>query len=268
VGIHATSPEGPLEIRADLVIGADGRHSTLRAAAGLEVIDFGVPIDVLWMRLSRRPDDPNFPLGRVSNGHLLITLNRGDYWQCAFVIRKGGFAAKQAGGLAAFRAEIAATAPPLADRVGELVSWDQVKLLTVSVDRLKEWARPGLLCIGDAAHAMSPIGGVGINLAIQDAVAAANILVPHLLKGDATLATLQAVERRRRFPTVMTQRLQVFLHNHFLNPLLAGRMPAAVPRILRLAARFPFLTRIPARVVGVGFRPEHVHTPDAGQRKL
>ncbi len=260
VGVTARTPEGPVEIIADLVIGADGRHSAVRTAAHLEVRDFGVPIDVLWLRLSRQPDDEDFPLGRVKRDHLMITLNRGDYWQCAFVIPKGGFDKIKARGLPAFRDGIAQTAPALAERVEEISSWDDIKLLTVSVDRLRKWARPGLLCIGDSAHAMSPIGGVGINLAIQDAVAAANILAGPLSDGGATLSVLEKLQQRRWFPTAATQRLQVFLHNHFLNPVLAGHTPAGVRVVLKMLQTFPILTRIPARVVGLGVRPEHVRT--------
>jgi 2-polyprenyl-6-methoxyphenol hydroxylase-like FAD-dependent oxidoreductase len=260
-GIRARSPAGEIEIRADLVIGADGRHSAMRALAALPVRDLGTPIDVLWLRLSRKPGDPDFPLGRISQGHILITLNRGDYWQCAYVIAKGARRELEARGLEHFRSELASAVPPFADRVGELTSWDDIKLLTVSVDRLTQWARPGLLCIGDCAHAMSPIGGVGINLAIQDAVAATNLLAASLAAGRPSLADLQKVRARRWLPTAATQRLQVFLHNRFLGPTLAGRQPAAAAWVIWLLARFPFLRRIPARVVGLGLRPEHVRTP-------
>jgi 2-polyprenyl-6-methoxyphenol hydroxylase-like FAD-dependent oxidoreductase len=265
VGVRAHAPEGPVDIRADLVIAADGRHSIVRERAGLSVQDFGVPIDVLWLRISRRKDDPAFPLGRVSPGHLVVTIDRGDYWQCAFIIRKGAFAATRDRGIAAFRNEFAAAIPFLADRTDEIGSWETIKLLTVSVDRLKEWARPGLLCIGDCAHAMSPIGGVGINLAIQDAVATANLLAGPLRDGPVDIALLRRLQKRRWLPTVVTQGVQVFIHRHLLEPILAATRPLKVPFVLRLLQRFPYLRRLPARAVGIGLRPEHVHSPQAGK---
>jgi 2-polyprenyl-6-methoxyphenol hydroxylase-like FAD-dependent oxidoreductase len=265
VGVRAHAPEGPVDIRADLVIAADGRHSIVRERAGLSVQDFGVPIDVLWLRISRRKDDPAFPLGRVSPGHLVVTIDRGDYWQCAFIIRKGAFAATRDRGIAAFRNEFAAAIPFLADRVDEIRSWETIKLLTVSVDRLKEWARPGLLCICDCAHAMSPIGGVGINLAIQDAVATANLLAGPLHDGPVDIALLRRLQKRRWLPTVVTQGVQVFIHRHLLEPILAATRPLKVPFVLRLLQRFPYLRRLPARAVGIGLRPEHVHSPQAGK---
>jgi len=191
VGVSTEGPEGAGQIRADLIVGADGRHSTMRAKAGFTVRDFGVPIDVLWLRISRRPEDRSYPFGIARAGQLVVMLDRRDYWQVAFIIEKGTFPAKQRAGLPAFHAELAQAAPLVADRVGEITDWDQVKLLTVSIDRLEEWARPGLLCIGDAAHAMSPIGGVGINLAVQDAVATANILAAPLRDGPVPLEMLQ-----------------------------------------------------------------------------
>ncbi|HEY2133105.1 MAG TPA: FAD-dependent oxidoreductase [Acetobacteraceae bacterium] len=261
-GLHVTTPEGVLEVRASLVVGADGRHSTVRRAAGLEVMNIGAPIDVLWMRISRLPADPVQSLGRIAGGRMMVTIDRGDYWQCAFVIRKGGFDVIRAQGLDAFRAQVAALAPYMHDRLGELAGWDDVKLLTVSVDRLRRWHRPGLLCIGDAAHAMSPIGGVGINLAIQDAVAAANILATALSGGGADDALLAEVQRRRSFPTMMTQRVQVFLQDRIFRRVLAGGGGGggggALPLLFRLLRDFPVLRRIPARIVGMGFRPEHV----------
>jgi 2-polyprenyl-6-methoxyphenol hydroxylase-like FAD-dependent oxidoreductase len=258
-GVRATTPEGTLVVRASLVVGADGRHSTVRQAAGLEVMDLGAPIDVLWMRLSRRPDDPAQSLGRIAGGRMMVMIDRSDYWQCAFIILKGGFDEIRMRGLEAFRTNIATLAPYLRDRLDELASWDDVKLLTVRVDRLRRWHRPGLLCIGDAAHAMSPIGGVGINLAIQDAVAAANILAPALPRGAVSDGMLAAVQRRRIFPTVMTQRVQVFLQNQVISRALASNMPAGpLPLPFRLLRDWPLLQRIPARLVGMGFRPEHV----------
>ena len=262
-GVSATTPAGPLEVRAELVVGADGRHSTVRDRAGLEVQDLGAPIDVLWMRLSRRPGDPRQPLGRFDRGKIFVMLDRGDYWQCAYVIPKGGIEEIRQRGLDAFRDAVAAIAPFMRDRVGELRAWNDIKLLTVVVDRLTEWSRPGLLCIGDAAHAMSPIGGVGINLAIQDAVAAANILVKPLREGKLTTGDLAKVQHRRMFPTRLTQGLQVFIQNRVISRVLAGQQRLALPWPLRLLRRWPFLRRIPARVIGIGFRPEHVRTPDA-----
>jgi 2-polyprenyl-6-methoxyphenol hydroxylase-like FAD-dependent oxidoreductase len=260
VGVAGRSADGPFTIRGDLVIGADGRHSVVRERAGLQVIDIGAPIDVLWLRLSKRPVDPAQSLGRINYGRMLVMLDRGDYWQCAFVIRKGGFAAIRERGLDAFRGDIVKIAPFLADRVAELRDWDDIKLLTVVVDRLKQWWRPGLLCIGDAAHAMSPIAGVGINLAIQDAVAAANILAAKLRAGTVSDRDLAAVERRRTLPTRLTQGMQVLVQERVLDRVLGSDVPIAAPALLRLFNRVPWLRRIPARIVGLGFRPEHVHT--------
>jgi 2-polyprenyl-6-methoxyphenol hydroxylase-like FAD-dependent oxidoreductase len=263
VGVRAATPEGPLEVRAGLVVGADGRHSTVRGRAGLKVTNLGAPIDVLWLRLSRRPTDPRNPLGRFDRGKVFVMLDRGDYWQCGYVIPKGGFDEIRRQGLGAFRDAIAQIAPFLRDRVGEIRDWDDVKLLTVAVDHLRRWYRPGLLCIGDAAHAMSPIGGVGINLAIQDAVAAANLLASPLRDGTATTADLRKVQRRRELPTRLTQRLQLFVQDRVISRVLRGRKQLTLPWPLRLLRRFPVLRRIPARLVGIGFLPEHVKTPDA-----
>ena len=266
-GVHAKTPAGPLEVHADLVVGADGRRSIVREKAGLEVIDLGAPIDVLWMRVSRQPADPIQTLGRFRDGKLLVTLDRGDYWQCAYVIPKGAFGAIQQKGLPAFREDIEAVAPFLRGHTAELKTWDDIKLLSVSVDRLRHWSRPGLLCIGDSAHAMSPIGGVGINLAIQDAVATANILWQPLLNRTGIDDRLNEVQKRREFPTRMTQRLQVFAHKRFIGPALSSKGPVRrLPLPLALLKRFPILRRIPARVIGLGFRPEHVHTPDTNRR--
>src|SRR5438270_6638487 len=261
VGLRANSPGGPIEIRADLIVGADGRHSTVREQAGFAVTNLGAPMDVLWMRLSRRPDDPEQTGGFINFGHLFVTLNRGDYWQCAFVIRKDGYDMVRARGLDAFRAEIVRLASYLADRVQELKDWDDIKLLTVAVDRLTQWWRAGLLCIGDAAHAMSPIGGVGVNLAVQDAVAAANLLAAPLREGRPTTGDLEAVQRRRTFPMKVVQAMQVGVQSRILDPLLDSDKPVTTPWIVRLFNRFPFLRRIPARIVGIGVRPEHVRSP-------
>jgi len=264
VGVRAKTSNGILEIRAQLTIGADGRHSVVRERAGLEVIDLGAPMDVMWMRLSRRSTDRGQTFGHVDQGKILVLLNRETYWQCAFVIPKGEADAIRARGLESFRRELAEFEPFLSDRVDELHDWKDVSLLTVVIDRLARWARPGLLCIGDAAHAMSPIGGVGINLAIQDAVATANILGPILLQRAPSSAELQAVQRRRDFPTRATQRMQVIIQNNVILKVLGGRKALTLPWPLKLLRSWPILRRIPARLVGVGFRPEHVKTPASG----
>ena len=261
VGLRATTPNGPLDVRASLVVGADGRHSAVRAQAGLSVEEFGAPMDVLWFRLSRQPGDPVDPVGRFDTGRIFIMLNRGDYWQCGFVIPKGSRDQLQARGLPAFRDAVAQLAPFMADRVGELQDWEPIKLLTVQVDRLRRWFRPGLLCIGDAAHAMSPVGGVGINLAIQDAVATANLLTAPLRGGRLTTQDLQRVQQRREWPTRMTQRVQLMIQNRVIRRVLSDRDRFSPPFAIRLLALVPFLRRIPARMIGMGFRPEHVRTP-------
>jgi 2-polyprenyl-6-methoxyphenol hydroxylase-like FAD-dependent oxidoreductase len=257
-GARGRDADGGFEVHAELTVAADGRHSTLRERAGLQVEDFGAPMDVLWMKLPKRDGDAGAILARIGSGHMLVTLDRGDYWQCAYIIPKGGYGQVRAAGLRALREGIAAVAPFLADRVGELHDWDDVKLLTVQVNRLRRWHRPGLLCIGDAAHAMSPIGGVGINLAIQDAVAAANLLAPRLQAGALAAGDLAAVQRRRELPTRLTQRLQLLVQERLIGRLLAGGGPSRLPWPVRLLQRFPRLRRIPARIIGMGFRPEHV----------
>jgi 2-polyprenyl-6-methoxyphenol hydroxylase-like FAD-dependent oxidoreductase len=257
-GVRAMTPEGPLEVRAALTVGCDGRHSTVRQCAGLEVHDLGAPIDVLWMRISRRDDDPDQPLGRVAAGKFFVMLYRGDYWQCGYVIPKGGIERIKQDGLESFRAAIVEVAPFLRDRVAELADWNAIKLLTVAVDRLGRWYREGLLCIGDAAHAMSPVGGVGINLAIQDAVATANRLAGPLSHGSVTIRDLRKIQERRMFPTRVTQRLQIFIQDRIIGRVLAGRGPVKIAWPLKLAQRFAWLRRIPARIIGVGIRPEHV----------
>jgi len=257
-GVTTHGPDGVQRIDAELVIACDGRHSTIRDAAGFQIVDRGAPMDVLWLRISKRPSDPGQTLGRIEAGRVFIMLDRNDYWQCAYVIAKGGIDEVHARGLDAFRADIARLAPYLRDRVGELATWDDVKLLTVAVNRLDTWSRPGVLCIGDAAHAMSPVGGVGINLAIQDAVATANILVPRLRQGRATSADLEAVQRRRERPTRLTQALQVAIQNRVISATLARTTAPKPPLALRLARRFPQLCRLPARIIGMGFRPEHI----------
>jgi 2-polyprenyl-6-methoxyphenol hydroxylase-like FAD-dependent oxidoreductase len=262
-GIRADTPQGVLTVHAGLVIGADGRQSAIRAAAHLEVQDLGSPIDVLWMRLARKPADPAQTLGYFNFGRVLVLLNRDDYWQCAFVIRKGEFDEIRARGMPRFRQDVARITPFLADRVDEIQDWGQISLLTVRVDRLRQWWRPGLLCIGDSAHAMSPVGGVGINLAIQDAVAAANILAGPLKAGTVSIEHLRAVQRRRTLPTKVTQRIQILIQEHVLKRVLGEDKPVSAPWPLRLLNTFPVLRRIPARAIGVGVRPEHVRTPSA-----
>jgi 2-polyprenyl-6-methoxyphenol hydroxylase-like FAD-dependent oxidoreductase len=260
VGLRAQGPNGPIEFRADLVIGADGRHSIVRERAGFSVENIGAPMDVLWMRLSRRESDPEQTGGYMNYGRIFVTLSRGDYWQCAFVIRKGGYDEVHARGLDAMRAEIVRLAPFLADRVAELKDWGDVKLLTVAVDRLRQWWRPGLLCIGDAAHAMSPIGGVGVNVAVQDAIAAANILAAPLREGRLTTDHLAQLQKRRTFPMKVIQGMQVAVQQNIVDKVLSADRPITAPWTVRLFNWFPVLQRIPARVVGIGVRPEHVRT--------
>lgn len=268
-GVRVVMPEGSIEVRADLVIGADGRHSRVRDAAGLVVRDLGAPIDVLWMRLSKVDGDPSTSGGRINTGVFLAMIDRGTYWQCAYVIPKGGIDAVRARGLAAFRADVVRVAPMFASRIDELRSWDDIKLLGVTVDRLERWYRPGLLCIGDAAHAMSPIGGVGINLAVQDAVAAANILSVPLAEGtdaEGLLPSLAAVEKRRLFPARVTQAVQVAVQNRLLRPVIDSPTDTSrdmtVPWMLKLLGRSSWMQSIPAYAVGVGVRPEHVRSPE------
>lgn len=263
VGVTANSPTGAMEIRAGLTVGADGRRSIVRDRAGLEVIDLGAPMDVLWMRLSRHASDPGQTLGHAEAGRIFVMIDREDYWQCGFVIRKGAADEIRKQGIEQFREDVARLEPFLRDRVSELRDWNDVSLLTVKVDRLRQWWRPGLLCIGDAAHAMSPVGGVGINLAIQDAVAAANILASKLGAGTLTDRDLAAVQRRRQFPTRVTQWLQILVQNNVISRVLGSAAPFAVPAPLRLMQRWPSLRRIPARVIGMGFRPEHVRTSES-----
>ncbi len=258
VGVRAKTAGGSLEVRAELVVGADGRHSTVRARSGLKVNEHGAPMDVLWFRLPRIASDPAQVLGRFTQGRIIVMLDRGDYWQCGFVIAKGDNEVVRQRGLDAFRRDVAAVVPFIGDRVNTLQDWDAIKLLTVSVDRLQCWHRPGLLCIGDSAHAMSPVGGVGINLAIQDAVAAANALVPAFRRGPIDEGPLRAVQKRRMFPTRATQWLQVAVQNRVIKSALQNRGPLPMPWMLRQFERHPWLRRIPARIVGVGFRPEHV----------
>jgi 2-polyprenyl-6-methoxyphenol hydroxylase-like FAD-dependent oxidoreductase len=262
-GVRARTPDGELTLEADLVVGCDGRHSTVRERAGLVVEDIGVPIDVLWFRISRLKSDGDEVFGHLEAGQMMVMLNRGDYWQCAYVIPKGGIDKVKREGIAAFRERVLALSPFLHERIDEIRGFDDVKLLTVAIDRLREWHKPGLLCIGDAAHAMSPVGGVGINLAIQDAVAAANILAAPLRRGGVTREQLAAVQRRREFAVRVIQRIQVLVQNQLLSPALASSARPKPPWPMRLIASVPWLRGIPARVLGVGVRPEHVRTPVA-----
>ena len=259
-GVRVDVPEGPAEIRAALTVGCDGRHSIVREKAGFKVQELGAPMDVLWFSLSRKPTDDAETMGVFDAGHIFVMIDRGDYWQCAFVISKGSMDQVRQRGIAAFGAEVGRVVPMLSDRSGELTDWKQVHLLTVAVNRVEHWHRPGLLCIGDAAHAMSPIGGVGVNLAVQDAVAAANILAEPLHRSENADPLLAKVQERRMFPTRFTQRLQVIMQNTVIQGALGSSGQLKAPLALRLIARFPFLRRIPARVLGIGVRPEHVRT--------
>ena len=258
IGVHANTPSGPVDIPASLVVGCDGRHSTSRTAANLPVHETGVPIDVLWFRLTRHETDPSNVIGNINYGNFAVLINRADYFQCAFLIAKDTFTTKiQPAGLPVFRASIAHLVPFLADRVDELTDWSQIKLLSVQVNRLTRWHRPGLLCIGDAAHAMSPVGGIGINLAIQDAVATARILSPALSSSLVTELTLAQVQHRREFPTRITQAFQALVHR-FLSRTLGNPAPIKPPLILRLLSPRPTFRRLLARFIGMGVRPEHI----------
>ncbi len=262
-GVRAKTPRGEIEMRADLVIGADGRHSTVHTRGGFERREFGVPIDVLWMRISKKKDDPEQSFGFFQHGKLLVLLDRGDYWQCGFVIPKGGFDEIKAHGLAQFQNDIVSFAGFLRDRVAELDDWSKIKLLTVQINRLRDWCREGLLCIGDSAHAMSPAGGVGINLAIQDAVATANLLAEKLRNGPVSVADLRQVQLRREWPTQLIQGMQVFIHRHVVTGQASGRRNS-LPFVLRMLKWFPILRQIPARFIGLGPRPEHFRSPNVG----
>jgi 2-polyprenyl-6-methoxyphenol hydroxylase-like FAD-dependent oxidoreductase len=262
VGLRPTTPDGELSIRADLVVGADGRHSTVREKAGFKSDDYGAPMDVLWFRLTHKESDDAETFGHFEAGAMMIMLNRGDYWQCAYVIPKGGIDRIKAAGLDAFRKRVLFMSPFLTDRIDELKSFDDIKLLSVAVDRLRQWWRPGLICIGDAAHAMSPIGGVGVNLAVQDAVAAANRLAAPLKAGTAGDDDLRAIQARRTFPVRFTQALQLIMQKRIISPALASTQRPKPPLLFRLVGALPLLQRIPGRLLAVGVRPEHVHTPD------
>ena len=261
-GVRAMTPNGEIDVNAALVVGCDGRHSIVRQEAGLVPDDLGAPMDVLWFRLSRRPSDTLASGGVFDKGRVFVQINRGDYWQCAYVIKKGSMDELRRRGIEEFRAQVARTEPVFGDRVAEITDWKQVHLLTVQINRLRTWHRPGLLCIGDAAHAMSPVGGVGINLAVQDAVAAANILADALYEKRDVDPLLAKVQERREFPTRATQWLQIAMQNTVITGALSGDDDFQPPLPLRLINRFPLLQRIPARLLGLGFRPEHIGTPE------
>jgi 2-polyprenyl-6-methoxyphenol hydroxylase-like FAD-dependent oxidoreductase len=263
-GVRVKTPDGELTVEADLVVGCDGRHSTVREKAGFQSDDYGAPMDALWFRITRRDSDGADVFGHIEAGALLVMLDRGDYWQCAYVIPKGGIDRVKADGIEAFRNHVVALSPFLADRVGELRSFDDIMLLSVMVNRLRQWWRPGLICIGDAAHAMSPIGGVGINIAVQDAVAAANRLAAPLKAGTTTSGDLQAIQARRDFPARMTQKIQLTMQNRIIGPALQATREPKPPLLFKLFDAFPVLRRIPARLLALGIQPEHVQTPDIG----
>jgi len=263
-GVRAKTPDGMIDIEAELTIACDGRHSTVRERAGLAVEEIGAPMDVLWFRVSRKPDETENLFARVDPGRMMITFDRGDYWQCAYVIAKGQYDAVKAKGLQALLDDVVRMAPILRSGISDVKSFDDVKLLTVAINRLARWTRPGLLCIGDAAHAMSPVGGVGVNLAVQDAVATANLLARTLQGERPSEDLLDAVRRRREFPVKMTQAMQVVVQNNIISGALkGGNRPLRVPLIVRLITAVPWLQKFPARFIGIGVRPEHVHSPVA-----
>jgi 2-polyprenyl-6-methoxyphenol hydroxylase-like FAD-dependent oxidoreductase len=263
-GVRAKTPEGMIDIEADLTVGCDGRHSLVRERAGLEVEEIGAPMDVLWFRAGKAPDEKEHLFARLDPGKMMVTFDRGDYWQCAYVIAKGQYDAVKARGLQALLDDVVRMAPVLKAGIAEVKSWDDVKLLTVAINRLKRWTRPGLLCIGDAAHAMSPVGGVGVNLAVQDAVATANILAAKLMQGYRSEEELDEVRKRREFPVRMTQRMQVVMQNNIISMALKpGGEPLRVPFAIRLVTAMPWLQGITARFIGIGVRPEHVRSPAA-----
>jgi 2-polyprenyl-6-methoxyphenol hydroxylase-like FAD-dependent oxidoreductase len=262
-GVQANTPDGPVTIPAHLTIGCDGRHAISRVAAHLPLIDYGVPFDVLWFRLARQPSDPEYGLGFINYGHLIVLINRNDYYQVGYIVAKGAFPQIQSAGLEAFHQSIERTVPFLAGRAAQIASqldsWDKVSLLTVEVNRLQQWSSPGLLCIGDAAHAMSPVGGIGINIALQDAVATANILTESLLAGAATPHDLARVQHYRERAVHNTQRVQVLAHR-ILNRVLSNPGPVKPPLLLKLLTAIPGFQQLPARFVGLGLQPQHIKT--------
>jgi 2-polyprenyl-6-methoxyphenol hydroxylase-like FAD-dependent oxidoreductase len=262
VGVQAVTPDGPVEIRADLTIGCDGRHSMVRQRADLEVEEIGAPMDVLWFRSGKPAGETESVFARIEAGKMMVTFDRGDYWQCAYVIAKGQYDAVKARGLDAFRDDVISMAPILKSGISDVKTWDDVKLLTVAINRLKRWTRAGLLCIGDAAHAMSPVGGVGVNLAVQDAVATANLLAAKLANGCPDENELDAVRRRREFPTRITQTMQVVAQNNIISVALdSAHRDLRVPLPIQLINAVPWLQGITARFIGLGVRPEHVRSP-------
>jgi 2-polyprenyl-6-methoxyphenol hydroxylase-like FAD-dependent oxidoreductase len=265
-GVRAKTAEGMIDIHADLTVACDGRHSLVRERAGLAIEEIGAPMDVLWFRAGKRANEDERVFARLESGKMMVTFDRGDYWQCAYVIAKGQYDAVRARGLPALLDDVARMAPVLKPGISDVKTWDDVKLLTVAINRLQRWTRPGLLCIGDAAHAMSPVGGVGVNLAVQDAVATANLLAAKLIDGCPPEQELDAVRRRREFPVRVTQRMQVIAQNNIISVALKpGNQPLNVPFVMRLITAVPWLQGITARLVGLGVRPEHVHSPVLGR---
>ncbi len=259
IGVRVRTPAGATEVRADLVLGCDGRHSLTRQAAGFQVREVGVPIDVLWFRVSRHENEAENALGTIDYGKMLILINRGDYFQAGLLIEKGSFEGLKEEGLPAFRDSVRKVAPFLGERLNDIKDWDEIKLLSVQINRLRKWHRPGLLCIGDAAHAMSPVGGVGINLAIQDAVAAANFLAKALRERRVTEQLLRRVQKRREFPTRVTQRLQRAVHA-LLRRVFRNKGKAKAPLTMKLIMALPGRQRLLGRLLAVGVRPEHIAT--------
>lgn len=260
-GVVAATPQGPLHISADLTVACDGRHSILREQAGLKIEDIGAPIDVLWFRVGKCKTDSDGIFARLHRGQMMVTIDRDDYWQCAYVIAKGKIDDIKAREIDAFRENVISLVPILRDHIDDVKSWDDVKLLTVRIDRLTQWALPGLLCIGDAAHAMSPVGGVGVNLAVQDAVAAANILFDKFGAGGPSIEDLEGVQKRRLFPTRMTQTMQTVVQDRIINRALSGE-DLKPPLAVRVINALPWLQGLTARLLGIGVRPEHVHSPE------
>src|SRR6266446_9455969 len=264
VGVRVKTPDGFLDFITDLVIGADGRHAITHTRAGFEIQELGAPIDVLWMHISKRDSDPEQLFGFFRHGKLLVLIDRGDYYQAGFVIPKGGIEIAKQRGLPALHSEIVSLAPFLKDRITELDDWSKIKLLTVQINRLKQWCREGLLCIGDSAHAMSPAGGVGINLALQDAVATANLLAAKLKAGPVSVADLGLVQKRREWPTRVIQAMQAFIHRRVVTGR-ESRSGDALPILLKLLQWFPAFRSLPARLIGIGPRPEHIRSPVANR---